>query len=202
MDKDGGCPVIGALKGINTALASLAQPSSVQGILPVKRALTFFPVDEGASLPSVRPDEDSENEGLASIAGLRPENPLSSSSLASVFSVLEAESTAADRSSVPPAPEQDSRGETAKPALFERTDDTAQSALSAQEEAFRLPVNPVSGTAEVSAASAAEENAVRNGPAGLLNVSASVSVNAPLAVQAVSAGLMAARSYAFASRLA
>lgn len=197
--------MIGTLKGINTALASLAQPSSVQGILPVKRALTFFPVDEGASLPSVRSDEDSENEGLASIAGLRPENPLSSSSLASVFSVLEAESTAADRSSVPvpPAPEQDSRGETAKPALFERTDDTAQSALSAQEKAFRLPVNPVSGgTAEVSAASAAEENAVRNGPAGLLNVSASVSVNAPLAVQAVSAGLMAARSYAFASRLA
>ncbi len=56
--------------------------------------------------------------------------------------------------------------------------------------------------AEVTAAAQAEEGAVLSGQSGLLNFAASLSVNAPLQVQAASAGLTAARSYTFAARLA
>ena len=71
--------MIGALKGINSALASLAQPSAVQGILPVKRAPASFPFDEGTAVSSILPTENQENEGLSSNAGRRPEKPRSTS---------------------------------------------------------------------------------------------------------------------------
>ncbi|MGN0904138.1 MAG: hypothetical protein ACI4PW_03175 [Alphaproteobacteria bacterium] len=197
--------MIGALKGINSALASLAQPSAVQGILPVKRAPASFSFDEGTTVSSVLPDENQENEGLSSIAGLRPENPLSSSSLASVFSVLEAESATTDRAafSVSPAKESVRGDEKAlQPAVFGMPDDAAEGMMADPGQAFGLPASTPSATAEVSAAARAGESAVLNGRGGILNLSAFLSVNAPLQVQAASVGAVAARSYAFTGRLA